>query len=53
MTGMVIAVQSPRTTAFPTLDGLSLVEVTAEVAARLNDCVAAGALQLPLAQLCA
>ena len=33
------------------LDGLGLVKVTAEVAARLNDCVAAGSLQLPLAQL--
>ena len=53
MTGMVIAVQSPRTTALTTLDGLNLVEVTAEVDARLADCVAAGALQFPLAQLCA
>jgi hypothetical protein len=50
---MVIAVQSPRTISLSTLDGLSLVEVTAEVAARLDDCVAARALQFPLAQLCA
>ena len=53
MTGMVIAVQSPRTISLSTFDGLSLVEVTAEVAARLHDCVAARALQFPLAQLCA
>ena len=53
MTGMVIAVQSPRTTALATLDGLNLVEVTAEVDARLDDCVPAGALKFPLAQLCA
>ena len=53
MTGMVIAVQSPRTTALTTLDGLNLVEVTAEVDARLDDCVPAGALKFPLAQLCA
>ena len=53
VTGMVIAVQSPRTAALTTLDGLSLVEVTALVDARLDDCVAARALQFPLAQLCA
>lgn len=47
VTVMVIAVQSPRTAA------LSLVEVTAQVDARLGDCVAARALQFPLAQLCA
>ena len=47
MAGVVIAVQSPRTAA------LSLVEVTAQVDARLDDCVAARALQFPLAQLCA
>ena len=53
MTGMVIAVQSPRTISLSTLDGLSLVEVTAEVAARLDVCVVAKALQFPLPQLCA
>ena len=50
---MVIAVQSPSTIALATLDALSLVEVTAEVDARFDDCVAARALQFPLAQLCA
>ena len=52
MTGMVVAVQSPRTVAPIALDGISLVEVTAEVGALLDDCVAARAPQFPLAQLC-